>query len=159
MSFISIIIESNKDYEVAAQASRILREFGVEFELIVASLKLNKCLEYIEQANQNGVGVFICIGQNPEILSQFVLANSKKPILSVKVLEDYENISNVTFPFGVSNLGFGKRGARNAAYFAIKILAVCDKALENKLEEEEEKRYKILDEESKKIEVLLKDKP
>ena len=68
--------------------------------------------------------------------------------------------STVQMPSGipVATLAIGKAGAKNAAYLSVQMLALNNESLSAKLAEDRAKQATNLEEDSKKVEVLLKDK-
>nr|MBP3723984.1 5-(carboxyamino)imidazole ribonucleotide mutase [Campylobacter sp.] len=165
MSFVSIIIGSKSDYEIATEAAKILSSFGVSYELIISSAHRSpeRTKNYIKDAENRGANVFICMAGMAAHLAGAVAANTIKPVIGVPMggsaIDGVDALySTVQMPAGipVATLAIGKAGAKNAAYLAIQILALSDTALGMKLLEDREKQAKNLEEDSKKIEVLLK---
>ena len=96
-------------------------------------------------------------------LAGAVAANTVKPVIGVPMpgsaLSGVDALySTVQMPSGipVATLAVGKAGAKNAAYLAVQMLALSDDNLAVKLADDREKQAKILEEDSKKVEVLLK---
>ena len=68
--------------------------------------------------------------------------------------------STVQMPGGipVATVAIGKAGAKNAAYLALQILALNNESIASKLADDRAKQSEALIEDSKKIEVLIKEK-
>ena len=68
--------------------------------------------------------------------------------------------STVQMPGGipVATVAIGKAGAKNAAYLALQILALNNESIASKLADDRVKQSEALIEDSKKIEVLIKEK-
>ncbi len=165
MKFVSIIIGSKSDYEIAAEAGKILAGFGVNYELIISSAHRSpeRTSAYVKDAQKRGATVFICMAGMAAHLAGAVAANTVKPVIGVPMpgsaLSGVDALySTVQMPSGipVATLAVGKAGAKNAAYLAVQMLALSDDSLAVKLADEREKQAKALEEDSKKIEVLLK---
>lgn len=165
MKFVSIIIGSKSDYEIAAEAGKILSGFGVNYELIISSAHRSpeRTSEYVKDAQKRGAAVFICMAGMAAHLAGAVAANTVKPVIGVPMpgsaLSGVDALySTVQMPSGipVATLAVGKAGAKNAAYLAVQMLALSDDNLAVKLVDDREKQAKILEEDSKKVEVLLK---
>ncbi len=165
MKFVSIIIGSKSDYEIAAEAGKILSGFGVNYELIISSAHRSpeRTSEYVKDAQKRGAAVFICMAGMAAHLAGAVAANTVKPVIGVPMpgsaLSGVDALySTVQMPSGipVATLAVGKAGAKNAAYLAVQMLALSDDNLAVKLADDREKQAKILEEDSKKVEVLLK---
>ena len=58
----------------------------------------------------------------------------------------------------VATVAIGKAGAKNAAYLALQILALNNENIASKLADDRAKQSEALIEDSKKIEVLIKEK-
>lgn len=164
MKFVSIIIGSKSDYEIVNEAAKILESFGVKFEMIISSAHRSpkRTHDYVIDADKRGAAVFICAAGMAAHLAGAVAANTTKPVIGVPMGGSAVNgvdalYSTVQMPAGmpVATLAIGKAGAKNAAYLAMQILALNDENLNSKLLEDREKQAKILEEDSKKIEVLL----
>lgn len=165
MNFVSIIIGSKSDYEVATEAGKVLSSFDIPYELIISSAHRSptRTASYIEDAQNRGASVFICMAGMAAHLAGAVAANTTKPVIGVPMngsaIDGLDALySTVQMPAGipVATVAIGKAGAKNAAYLAMQILALNDSALAMKLAEDRNKQAKILEDESKKIEVLLK---
>lgn len=164
MKFVSIIMGSKSDYEIVNEAAKILESFGVKFEMIISSAHRSpkRTHDYVIDAEKRGAAVFICAAGMAAHLAGAVAANTTKPVIGVPMGGSAVNgvdalYSTVQMPAGmpVATLAIGKAGAKNAAYLAMQILALNDENLNSKLLEDREKQAKILEEDSKKIEVLL----
>ncbi|MBT0611690.1 5-(carboxyamino)imidazole ribonucleotide mutase [Campylobacter hyointestinalis] len=164
MKFVSIIMGSKSDYEIVNEAAKILESFGVKFEMIISSAHRSpkRTHDYVIDADKRGAAVFICAAGMAAHLAGAVAANTTKPVIGVPMEGSAVNgvdalYSTVQMPAGmpVATLAIGKAGAKNAAYLAMQILALNDENLNSKLLEDREKQAKILEEDSKKIEVLL----
>lgn len=164
MKFVSIIMGSKNDYEIVSEVARILECFGVKHEIIISSAHRSpkRTCDYVINAEKKGAQVFICAAGMAAHLAGAVAANTIKPVIGVPMSGSAINgidalYSTVQMPAGipVATLAIGKPGAKNAAYLAMQILALDDEGLSNKLSEDRQKQAKILEEDSKKIEVLL----
>ncbi|CUU79039.1 phosphoribosylaminoimidazole carboxylase catalytic subunit [Campylobacter hyointestinalis] len=164
MKFVSIIMGSKSDYEIVNEAAKILESFGVKFEMIISSAHRSpkRTHDYVIDADKRGAAVFICAAGMAAHLAGAVATNTTKPVIGVPMGGSAVNgvdalYSTVQMPAGmpVATLAIGKAGAKNAAYLAMQILALNDENLNSKLLEDREKQAKILEEDSKKIEVLL----
>lgn len=165
MKFISIIMGSKSDYEIVSEAAKILELFDVKYEMIISSAHRSpkRTHEYVVDADKRGAQAFICAAGMAAHLAGAVAANTTKPVIGVPMGGSAVNgidalYSTVQMPAGmpVATLAIGKAGAKNAAYLAIQILALSDDSLSTKLAEDRAKQEKSLEEDSKKIEVLLR---
>ncbi|HIF9946337.1 TPA: 5-(carboxyamino)imidazole ribonucleotide mutase [Campylobacter jejuni] len=164
MNFVSILMGSKSDYETMKEAAKTLESFGVKYELIISSAHRSpkRTKEYIANAEEKGVKVFIAAAGMAAHLAGAVAAYTTKPVLGVPMpgsnLASMDSLfSMVQMPSGipVGTLAIGKAGAINAAYLAMQILAIYDVDLAQKLKEDRLEKEKKLVSDSKEVEVLL----
>lgn len=167
MKFVSIIIGSKSDYEIANECSKILSNFDVPFELIISSAHRSpeRTQEYVKDASERGAQIFICMAGMAAHLAGAVAAMSVKPVIGVPMpgsaIDGIDALySTVQMPGGipVATVAIGKAGAKNAAYLALQILALNNESIASKLVDDRAKQSEALIEDSKKIEVLIKEK-
>ncbi|AJK70833.1 5-(carboxyamino)imidazole ribonucleotide mutase [Campylobacter jejuni] len=164
MNFVSILMGSKSDYETMKESAKTLESFGVKYELIISSAHRSpkRTKEYIANAEEKGVKVFIAAAGMAAHLAGAVAAYTTKPVLGVPMpgsnLASMDSLfSTVQMPSGipVGTLAIGKAGAINAAYLAMQILAIYDVDLAQKLKEDRLEKEKKLVSDSKEVEVLL----
>ncbi|MCI7076772.1 MAG: 5-(carboxyamino)imidazole ribonucleotide mutase [Campylobacteraceae bacterium] len=167
MKFVSIIIGSKSDYEIANECSKILSNFDVPFELIISSAHRSpeRTHEYVKDASERGAQIFICMAGMAAHLAGAVAAMTTKPVIGVPMpgsaIDGIDALySTVQMPGGipVATVAIGKAGAKNAAYLALQILALNNESIASKLTDDRAKQSEALIEDSKKIEVLIKEK-
>lgn len=167
MKFVSIIIGSKSDYEIANECSKILSNFDVPFELIISSAHRSpeRTHEYVKDASERGAQIFICMAGMAAHLAGAVAAMTIKPVIGVPMpgsaIDGIDALySTVQMPGGipVATVAIGKAGAKNAAYLALQILALNNESIASKLADDRAKQSEALIEDSKKIEVLIKEK-
>jgi phosphoribosylaminoimidazole carboxylase PurE protein len=139
---ISIIMGSKSDLETVKEATNLLKEFRVGFQLEVLSAhrqpeRLARC---IKEAPQIGIKVFIAAAGRAAALPGVIASHTSLPVIGIPVetksLRGLDSLlSIVQMPAGVpvGCMAIGKSGARNAAIFALQILALNDKRIANKL--------------------------
>ena len=98
-------------------------------------------------------------------LAGAVAAMTTKPVIGVPMpgsaIDGIDALySTVQMPGGipVATVAIGKAGAKNAAYLALQILALNNENIASKLADDRAKQSEALIEDSKKIEVLIKEK-
>ncbi len=134
---------SRSDWETLKEASDILTEFGIAHETkIVSAHRTPKLLrEFAETAEARGLQIVIAGAGGSAHLPGMLAAEMTVPVLGVpvetKILKGLDSLlSIVQMPAGipVGTLAIGKAGAKNAALFAIQMLAMNDSALKKKIE-------------------------
>ncbi len=139
---VGVIMGSTSDYEVMADAVKMLEEFGVEYEKRVVSAHRTPDLmfEYAKTAEERGIGVIIAGAGGAAHLPGMVAAMTTLPVIGVPVKSRALNgldslLSIVQMPGGVPVATTAINGAKNAALIAVSILALQDKTLNVRLKE------------------------
>ncbi len=142
MNKISIIMGSTSDLETLQEAINFLKQFKVGFEVkILSAHRTPKDLEaYVEAAAKKGIKVFIAAAGGAAALAGVIAAHTTLPVIGIpietKSLKGLDSLlSTVQMPAGipVASMSIGKAGAKNAAIFALEILATSDKKIAQKL--------------------------
>ena len=140
---IAVIMGSASDMEVADEAARKLKEFGISFEMKVMSAHRtpNAVAQYAASARARGMEVLIAVAGQAAHLAGAIAANTTLPVLGVPVASGSLGgldalLSTVQMPSGVpvGTLALGSSGARNAAILAAEILSLADRGLAEKLD-------------------------
>jgi len=141
---VSIIMGSTSDWETMKNASDILTEFDVAHECKVVSAHRTPDLlfEFAKTAEERGIEVIIAGAGGAAHLPGMCASQTVLPVLGVpvqsKALSGMDSLlSIVQMPAGipVGTLAIGTAGAKNAALFAISILANSRPELREKLHE------------------------
>jgi phosphoribosylaminoimidazole carboxylase PurE protein len=141
---VGILMGSDSDLPVMESAFGVLREFGVPFEAAVLSAHRTpeRVSAYAVSARGRGVRVIIAGAGWAAHLAGVLAAKTTLPVIGVPIdsspLQGMDALlSTVQMPPGipVATMAVGKGGARNAALFAVQILALSDPELAGKLSE------------------------
>lgn len=131
---VSIILGSRSDLPVANKATKVLDDFGVDYELRVASAhRAPKYLEgIIDSALENGCEVFIGMAGVAAALPGVIASMTTKPVIGVPVggkvpLDSL--LSIVQMPPGMPVATVGVDRGDNAAVLAVQILAASNSEL------------------------------
>jgi phosphoribosylaminoimidazole carboxylase PurE protein len=139
---VAIMMGSESDAPIMAEAAKLLKEFGISCEMRVLSAHRTpkNVVEYVETKTSEGTQVFICGAGGSAALAGVVSAHTTVPVLGVPIdsmgLGGLDALlSTVQMPPGVpvGGLAIGKPGARNAALLSIRIMALNDESLKKKL--------------------------
>jgi len=140
---VGIVMGSESDRGVMEEAAHVLAEFGVASEVAVRSAHRtpDAAAEWARSAKSRGLEVVIAGAGGAAHLAGAMAAHSRLPVLGVPLgtspLGGFDALlATVQMPPGVpvGTLGVGPWGARNAAFLALRILALSDAALSRKLE-------------------------
>ncbi|MFQ5586810.1 MAG: 5-(carboxyamino)imidazole ribonucleotide mutase, partial [Thermodesulfobacteriota bacterium] len=155
-----ILMGSDSDLPVMEETTKILKQFGVPFEITVSSAHRSpaRTSEYTRSAEKRGLKVIIAGAGNAAHLAGVVAAETTLPVIGVPIdsspLKGLDALlSTVQMPGGipVATMAIGKAGARNAGVFAVQILAVSDKRLRDKLAAYKVELAKGVEEKAKKL--------
>jgi 5-(carboxyamino)imidazole ribonucleotide mutase len=162
MNFVSILMGSKSDYNTVKKAEDVLKKFGVNYELIISSAHRTpqRTKEYVLDAEKRGAKVFICAAGMAAHLAGAVSAMSVKPVIGLPLKGGAVDgldalLATVQMPKGMPVATVALDGAINAAYLAMQLLALNDKELATKLEEDRVMQIKKVEEDSSEIEVRL----
>lgn len=142
MADVAVIMGSLSDWETMKQATHILEEFGIDFDKKVVSAHRTPeiMMNFAKNAEQQGYKLIIAGAGGAAHLPGMVAAMTLLPVVGVPIqsraLSGLDSLySIVQMPGGVpvASMAIGTSGAKNAALYAIQILALADKNLAEKL--------------------------
>jgi len=158
-TMICIIMGSESDLKIAEKGIPILKEFGVEFEVRVASA--HRTPDLVEEIVKNSKAkVFIAIAGLAAHLPGVVASLTTKPVIAVPVESKLDGmdalLSCVQMPPGIPTATVGIDRGDNAALLALEILALSDEELAKKLEKYREKLKEKVMNSDKRVRELYK---
>jgi 5-(carboxyamino)imidazole ribonucleotide mutase len=137
---VAVLMGSDSDWPILKPAVEILKSFGIESEVIVASAHRTpaKVREVVLSVPEKGIGAFIVAAGAAAHLAGVVASYTTLPVIGVPINATPLNgmdalLSTVQMPSGIPVATMAVNGAKNAAIFAVEIFAVTDKALAQKL--------------------------
>ncbi len=137
---VGVIMGSDSDWPVMSAAAQALAEFGVAHEVRVVSAHRTPLAmaEYAQQAAGRGLKVIIAGAGGAAHLPGMVASLTPLPVIGVPVplaqLDGMDSLlSIVQMPAGVPVATVSIGGARNAGLLAVRILAVSDPALAERM--------------------------
>ncbi|GAB4163483.1 MAG: 5-(carboxyamino)imidazole ribonucleotide mutase [Planctomycetota bacterium] len=151
---IAFVLGSDSDLPVLEGAFEALSGMGIGFSVRILSAHRtpDEAAQFARGAAQSGVRVLIGVAGMAAHLAGALAAHSLLPVLGVPVDagplggED-ALVSTAMMPAGipVAAMGIGKAAAKNAALFAVRILALSDPGIAEKLRRNrDEERRKTL---------------
>jgi len=132
---VGVILGSKSDLPLMETCLEQLEEFGIESELKICSAHRDPAgvMEWASSARQRGLKVVIAAAGGAAHLPGVVAAWTDLPVVGVPVptphLGGQDSLySIVQMPAGipVATMAIGEAGARNAAWFAARVLGVTD---------------------------------
>jgi phosphoribosylaminoimidazole carboxylase PurE protein len=139
---VSVVMGSDSDLPIMTEVAKILDEFAVGYELILTSAHRTpeRTTKFAKAAAQRGVQVIIVGAGAAAHLAGVIAAQTSLPVIGIPIdatsLHGLDALlSTIQMPGGVpvACMAIGKAGAKNAALFAIRILALADKSIDSKL--------------------------
>ena len=139
---VGIVMGSDSDMGVMQSAADVLKDFGVAFEITVASAHRSpqRAAVWASTAPERGIKVIIAGAGHAAHLAGAMAAHTSLPIIGVPIdsscLQGMDALlATVQMPPGipVATMAIGKPGARNAGILAVQILALADAGLSKKL--------------------------
>ncbi|KUK32370.1 MAG: N5-carboxyaminoimidazole ribonucleotide mutase [Thermoanaerobacterales bacterium 50_218] len=159
---VGIVLGSDSDFQVMQEAVRVLQEFGVGCEVVVASAHRTpqRAAEYALKAEERGIEVIIAGAGMAAHLPGVLASYTCLPVIGVPLqgsaLGGVDALySIVQMPPGVPVATVAINGARNAALLAVQILSLKDPHLRQKFQAYREKLAVSVVEKSKKVQQLL----
>ena len=142
MAKVAIVMGSDSDMPVMAQAADVLEKLGVDFEITVISAhrEPDTFFEYAKTAEARGVKVMIAGAGKAAHLPGMCAALFPMPVIGIPMkTSDLGGVDSlysiVQMPSGIPVATVAINGGTNAGILAAKILAVSDEALLGKLKE------------------------
>lgn len=139
---VAIIMGSASDRDVMAPAWETLEEFGIQYEKKVLSAHRNPgpLADYVRAAEENGFSIIIAGAGGAAHLPGVISALTTLPVIGVPVKSKALNgldslLSIVQMPSGIPVATMAIDGSRNAALYAVAILALNDPSLTSRLRE------------------------
>ena len=158
----AIVIGSDSDWPIMKPAVETLKKFGVEAEVTVASAHRTpaKVEELATTAPARGVRVFIAAAGGAAHLAGVVASHTTLPVIGVPVNATPLNgmdalLATVQMPSGIPVAAMAINGAKNAALFAVQILALADETLPKKLKEHRANLAKKVEQKAARVEEQL----
>jgi phosphoribosylaminoimidazole carboxylase PurE protein len=139
---VSVVMGSDSDLPIMTEAAKILEEFTIGHELILTSAHRTpeRTTKFAKAAAKRGVKVIIVGAGAAAHLAGVIAAQTPLPVIGIPIdatsLHGLDALlSTIQMPGGVpvACMAIGKAGAKNAALFAIRILALADKSIDSKL--------------------------
>ena len=139
MAKVGIVMGSDSDMPIMAQAADFLDKMGIDYEMTIISAHREPDIffNYAKSAEEKGFKVIIAGAGGAAHLPGMVAANTPLPVIGVPVQSRALNgldslLSIVQMPAGipVATTAIGVAGAKNAALLALQVLGISDSAVQ-----------------------------
>lgn len=142
---VAIVMGSDSDMPTMQKCIDQLKEFGIDpvVRIISAHRTPDVAAVFADNAKKDGIKVIIAAAGMAAHLAGSLAGRTPLPIIGVPMQASEGPcgldalLSTVQMPPGVpvASMAIGKAGAKNAAVFAVQILALADDALAKKLDD------------------------
>ena len=139
-----VIMGSKSDKTVMSAAEKVLKKFGVHYDVIISSAHRNpdKTRKIAKDSVKKGYKVIIAGAGYAAHLAGVIASETILPVIGVPLASSPLGgvdalYSTIQMPSGVpvACMGIGESGAKNAAIFAVEILALENKKYRKKIED------------------------
>jgi len=157
---VSVVMGSDSDLPIMTEATKMLEEFGIGYELILTSAHRapQRTTKFAISAAGRGIKVIIVGAGAAAHLAGVIASQTTLPVIGVPINATSLNgldalLSTVQMPGGipVGTMAIGKAGAKNAALYAARVLALEDKGLSTRLSSYIKKMAKDLEKKQKNL--------
>ncbi len=152
---VAVIVGSASDAEIVKACVGALDRFGIgsEARVLSAHRTPRELAEYLDGIEARGVRLVVCGAGMAAHLAGVVAAHTRLPVIGIPIASGPlagvdALLSTAQMPGGVpvACMGIGTAGAKNAAYFAARMLALGDAQVAERLSVVlEEDRAKVLE--------------
>jgi 5-(carboxyamino)imidazole ribonucleotide mutase len=139
---VAVIMGSASDWDVMFPCCSTLEEFGIPYEKRVLSAHRNPgpLADYVKSLPEKGCEIVIAGAGGAAHLPGVIAAYTTLPVIGIpvksKALSGWDSLlSIVQMPSGIPVATMAIDGAKNAALYAVSILALQDKTLAQKLQQ------------------------
>ncbi len=140
---VGIVLGSDSDIPTMEAGLKVLDEFSIGYEMRILSAHRtpNDLTDYARSAAGRGLKVILAAAGMSAALPGLIAAHTLLPVIGIPVpsgalagLDALLTISQMPPGVPVAAVAIGSPGAKNAALMAIRILAIGDKAMTEKLQ-------------------------
>ncbi len=136
-ALVSVIMGSDSDLPVMAEAVEVLEQFGVEHEVTIVSAHrtLERLVDFSKKAHKRGIKVIIAGAGGAAHLPGMVASVSPLPVIGVPIkssnsIDGWDSVLSILqMPSGVPVATVALGGAKNAGILAVEILSVANPEL------------------------------
>ena len=149
---VAILMGSDSDLEVMNEVAKALDDFGIPYEIDIASAHRSpaRTNELSRNAESRGIKIIIAGAGGAAHLAGVIAAKTTLPVIGIPIKSKALNgldslLSMVQMPSGIPVATVAIDGAANAALLAARIIGVTDKVVNDKMKNYQAKlRDKVL---------------
>ena len=159
---VAVIMGSDSDWPILKPAVELLKQFGIESEVTVASAHRTpaKVRDFVLAAPDKGIGAFIIGAGAAAHLAGVVSSYTTLPVIGVPINATSLNgmdalLSTVQMPSGIPVATMAINGSKNAAIFAVEMFSIADEGLRQKLADYRAKMVQEVDKKAARVAAQL----
>lgn len=159
---VAVIMGSDSDWPILKPAVELLKQFGIESEVTVASAHRTpaKVRDFVLAASDKGIGAFIIGAGAAAHLAGVVASYTTLPVIGVPINATSLNgmdalLSTVQMPSGIPVATMAINGSKNAAIFAVEMFSIADEGLRQKLADYRAKMVQEVDKKAARVAAQL----
>jgi phosphoribosylaminoimidazole carboxylase PurE protein len=139
---VSVVMGSDSDFPIMNETVKVLEAFEVPHEVFLTSAHRSpeRTTSFAKGAAKRGIKVIIVGAGAAAHLAGVIASQTLLPVIGIPIdatalggIDALLSIAQMPGGVPVATMAVGKAGAKNAALLAIRILAVEDDVLQNKL--------------------------
>jgi 5-(carboxyamino)imidazole ribonucleotide mutase len=137
---VAVVMGSDSDFPVLEKGLKILKDFGIETEVMICSAHRtpDKAAEFAKNADSDGIDVIIAAAGKAAHLPGVLAAFTVLPVIGIPIKSSFMDgldslLSIVQMPVGIPVATVAVDGAENAALLALQIIAVSNPGIKAKL--------------------------
>ncbi len=140
MNWVGLVMGSDSDFNVMEDTIKVLREFGIPFEVKVSSAHrtLHRTLNWVKEFEQQGGRIIIAAAGMAAHLPGVIAGSTTLPVIGIPVrsgaLEGVDALyAIVQMPPGIPVATVGINAGKNAGLLAVQMLANSEENLKEAL--------------------------
>jgi len=142
-AIVSVVMGSDSDLPIMNESIKVLESFGIAHEVFLTSAHRSpeRTASFARDAGQRGLKIIIVGAGAAAHLAGVIASQTLLPVIGIPIdatalggIDALFSIAQMPGGVPVATMAVGKAGAKNAALLAIRILALGDKTLQEKLQ-------------------------
>lgn len=140
MKKVAVIMGSDSDWGVVQKGVKVLKNFGIPFEVRIMSAHRTpeEAAQFAASAEDNGFGVIIAAAGMAAHLAGVLASKTTLPVIGIPIASGGLGgldalLATVQMPTGIPVATVAVNGAGNAAHLAAQILSLSDQELADKI--------------------------
>lgn len=160
---IAVVMGSDSDFPVLEKGLKILKDFGIETEVMICSAHRtpDKAAEFAKNADSDGIDVIIAAAGKAAHLPGVLAAFTVLPVIGIPIKSSFMDgldslLSIVQMPVGIPVATVAVDGSENAALLALQIIAVSNSEIKAKLIEFKKELANKVEQKNEELQKKLK---